>query len=440
MPSVRVDSTRLIAGACVVSAYPGHGIRGGDVPSTGEHAPPILYAGLSLPAEANDEFRVLILTRPGTLPGLVIREDSSVEVPEGSPVGTHSGTWRGYKNGAIFAPDPQTFEIVIGPSEISGDAAVDEPGAGGGMASAAELSGDAAIDEPTAGGGAESAAQISGDAAIDEPGAGGGMSSAGTSAITGDATIDEPTAAGGAESAAEVSGDAAIDEPGAGGGMSSAGTSAITGDAQVDEPGAGGGMESAAQLSGDAQVDEPGAGGGMESLPNSSVTGDAQIDEPGAGGGMEGAAEVGGNAQIDEPFAGGGMASIPPGGLVTVPPRALLQESGSTRIVRAGRKTPTWLTALDVSEVDDIYFDFLPVLGSPIDPIVSVECTCEARVGTDPAAAAMRVSPAVASADAAVQRIRAGVVGVTYLLRCQATLASGRSPVAAAFMKVVRKL
>ena len=64
MPSVRVDNTALIAGACVVSAYPGHGVRGADVPSTGEHGPALLYAGLSLPAEADDEFRALILTLP----------------------------------------------------------------------------------------------------------------------------------------------------------------------------------------------------------------------------------------------------------------------------------------------------------------------------------------------------------------------------------------
>lgn len=87
-------------------------------------------------------------------------------------------------------------------------------------AGASEISGNATIDEPSAGGGMESAAQLSGNATIDEPTAGGGMQSAGSSEISGDAAIDEPTAGGGMESAAELSGDAAIDEPAAGGGMS----------------------------------------------------------------------------------------------------------------------------------------------------------------------------------------------------------------------------
>ena len=60
-------------------------------------------------------------------------------------------------------------------SEISGNATVEEPAAGGGMPSAADLSGNATVDEPSAGGGMQSAAELSGNAQIDEPTAGGGL-------------------------------------------------------------------------------------------------------------------------------------------------------------------------------------------------------------------------------------------------------------------------
>lgn len=287
MPSVRIDSSPLIAGACVVSAYPGHGIRGADVPSTGTHGAAILYAGLSLPAEADDEFRLLILTRPAGIPGLVIREDSSVEVPEDTPAGSYGGTMRGYKNGAVFGTDPQTYTITVGEAQISGDAVIDEPSAGGGLESAAELTGDATIDEPTAGGGASSAAEISGDAVADGPTAGGGLASAPDSSIAGDAVVDEPTAGGGAESAAEV-----------------------TGGAVEEGPAAAGGAESAAQVSGDAAIDEPTAGGGLASDGPAGMSGDAVVDEPTAAGGLESAAEVSGGAVIEEPTAAGGAVSL----------------------------------------------------------------------------------------------------------------------------------
>ena len=96
--------------------------------------------------------------------------------------------------------------------------------------SASDISGNATIDEPSAGGGMESAAELSGNATVDEPGAGGGMSSAGSSEISGNATIDEPGAGGGMASAAEISGNATVDEPSAGGGMSGSGGTLTSGD------------------------------------------------------------------------------------------------------------------------------------------------------------------------------------------------------------------
>lgn len=71
-------------------------------------------------------------------------------------------------------------------SEISGNATVEEPAAGGGMTSAADLSGNATVDEPSAGGGMQSAAELSGNATVDEPSAGGGMSGSGGTLTSGD--------------------------------------------------------------------------------------------------------------------------------------------------------------------------------------------------------------------------------------------------------------
>ena len=182
MGSVRVDTAPLIAGACVVSAYSGHGIRGADVPSSGANGPAILFAGLGLPAENEDEFRALILTRPGTLPGLVIGEDSSLDSGAAPPDGVHTGTWRGYKNGVSYGPDPSTYTITIGSAggELSGGATLDDASAGGGM-----------------GGGAPS--QLSGGATLDGPGAAGGLTAGTPSQISGGATLDGPAAGGGLE-------------------------------------------------------------------------------------------------------------------------------------------------------------------------------------------------------------------------------------------------
>lgn len=69
MRSVRVDTTRLIAGACIVSAYPGHGVLGANVPAAGLDGPSYPYPALSLPADNGVEVRGLITRWPtnGTL-------------------------------------------------------------------------------------------------------------------------------------------------------------------------------------------------------------------------------------------------------------------------------------------------------------------------------------------------------------------------------------
>jgi hypothetical protein len=152
MPNVRVDTAPLIANTCVVSAFSGHGVRGADVPITGLHGPAILYPGLSLPAEANDEFRALILTRPPALTLLNIGEDSGLEA-EG-PDGEHVGTWRGYRNGVPYGPDPSTYTIRIGGLGLSGTVVADDAVASGVLspASAPVLTGTVTTDAAVASG------------------------------------------------------------------------------------------------------------------------------------------------------------------------------------------------------------------------------------------------------------------------------------------------
>lgn len=97
--SVRVDTTSLIAGACVVGIR-GHGLLGTVIrgaTSTGVHGPGYLYNDL---AEADDdkEIRGLIVTPPasGTL---VAYEDGSFDFTAPAD-GSYSFTYRLFVDGA----------------------------------------------------------------------------------------------------------------------------------------------------------------------------------------------------------------------------------------------------------------------------------------------------------------------------------------------------
>lgn len=94
------ESAELISGAWLSSAYPGHGILGDHVPSTGTDGAPPLYQALSLPADAAKEVRGLVTRWPanGTLD---IGEDGGF---------TYTGAgdyfdWRLYVDGAASTTD-----------------------------------------------------------------------------------------------------------------------------------------------------------------------------------------------------------------------------------------------------------------------------------------------------------------------------------------------
>ena len=87
----------------------GLGVLGSEVPSTGPDGASPIYAGLSLPAEAGDEFRLVILTSP-TLGSLFVYEDTGFSFT--GPDGVHTWTYQAYKNGVAYGTG--TVTLVVG--------------------------------------------------------------------------------------------------------------------------------------------------------------------------------------------------------------------------------------------------------------------------------------------------------------------------------------
>lgn len=91
----------------------GLGVRGADVPPTGQHGPGFLYAGLSLPTEADDEFRIVILTVPAGLESLFVNEDSSATTAAGL-IGIFTGTYEAFKNSISYGTSTYTINFGDG--------------------------------------------------------------------------------------------------------------------------------------------------------------------------------------------------------------------------------------------------------------------------------------------------------------------------------------
>jgi hypothetical protein len=97
----------------------GLGVLGSEVPDSGTDGASPIYAGLSLPAEANNEFRIVLLTTP-TLGELFVYEDTSFSFT--GPDGVHVWTYAGYKDGVLYGTG--TITLVIGEG-LAGSFAVD---------------------------------------------------------------------------------------------------------------------------------------------------------------------------------------------------------------------------------------------------------------------------------------------------------------------------
>lgn len=98
----------------------GLGVLGSEVPSDGIDGASPIYAGLSLPAEANDEFRIVLLTTP-TLGDLFVYEDTSFSFT--GPDGVHTWTYGAYKNGVLYGTGTVTLAIGEG---LGGTFALDD--------------------------------------------------------------------------------------------------------------------------------------------------------------------------------------------------------------------------------------------------------------------------------------------------------------------------
>jgi hypothetical protein len=158
--SCRVDTAPLLAGACVVSLYAGHGVRGDQVPSTGTHGPSPIYNDLTLPADAAKEFRWGIVTPPA-VGELAIYEDGSYAYtpPPGTVDLTVTYTYRLWVDGVDAGTATETIVIGAGSGgALSGSpvlGAVDPAGTLSGGAPS-DLSGDVTLDPAQPGGGLDS--------------------------------------------------------------------------------------------------------------------------------------------------------------------------------------------------------------------------------------------------------------------------------------------
>ena len=161
------------------------------------------------------------------------------------------------------------------------------------------------------------------------------------------------------------------------------------------------------------------------------VSGNLVADDAVASGLLDaaGLSILGGGVTADNAVASGAVQGY-------VEPVAII---GKRVVVAGSRRTPTQLVGLDVAEIDDIAFRF----GSQLrqgEVVNTYDFTAEPRVGVDATPLPLKVGEPQKFGPDCIQRVSGaiGVAGVTYLLRCVATLNSGRVVVASAFMRVVR--
>ena len=183
-------------------------------------------------------------------------------------------------------------------------------------------------------------------------------------------------------------------------------------------------------LTGTVVADDALPSGVLSPAPPAQISGGVTADDAAASGalGVAAPAVLAGGLQADDAAASGTVVGY-------VEPVAVI----GARVVIAGRRrTPTHLAGLDVAEVDDIAFRFATVL-LPGETVLTYACAAEPRVGTDARPAPLRVGAAQKFGADCIQRVDGSlaVPGVTYLLRCEATLSSGRTAVAQAFLRVV---
>jgi hypothetical protein len=151
------DSTELVSGGWLSSAYEGHGVRGDQVPSTGVHGAAPLYQHVVLPGDAAAEFRWVPSATPGA-GTFVLNEDSSCTLT-GAPDGVYALNGQWFKDGVLGGTSTNSITIgdtgavaggalitvsssIIGGSAIGGVASVAQ---GASIAVSASIYGGAAV-------------------------------------------------------------------------------------------------------------------------------------------------------------------------------------------------------------------------------------------------------------------------------------------------------
>lgn len=154
----RSDSASLVPGAWVSSAYHGFGVRGDQIPQDGDNAPSALANDVTLPAQAADEFRLIVLTRPAQ--GTLVVDENGAYQFSGAPDGVYTWTYRGFRNNVTYGDF--TVTMRVGGVNLDGEAA-DQVTASGALTAAILLAG-AALSAASANGALGAQVPLSGAA------------------------------------------------------------------------------------------------------------------------------------------------------------------------------------------------------------------------------------------------------------------------------------
>jgi hypothetical protein len=183
------DTTELVSGGWLASAYAGHGILAEDIPAAGEHGASVLYDQIALPGDAGKELRALLLSTPSGMTSWFQDEDGSVEAE--APDGSYTYSIQVYVDGVALGT-PKTVTLTFGAT--GGSAAVAITGTAGALSAVAASPAAVSLGMTGAAGTLEALAESAVLAALAQQGGAGSMSlvagSAGTAvavSITGTA-------------------------------------------------------------------------------------------------------------------------------------------------------------------------------------------------------------------------------------------------------------
>ena len=102
-----------IAGAWRAGQVLGIGVKGSEIPATGESGPSYLYEHATLPADNGVEFRGEFLTIPSG-PGITFNADEYGRIDFVAPDGSYTATYNLYRDGVLDGGSPYSIFLNIG--------------------------------------------------------------------------------------------------------------------------------------------------------------------------------------------------------------------------------------------------------------------------------------------------------------------------------------